>query len=291
MDEKVAAPDLCAAEIAARQHGVITTRQLLGAGLTKRSIETRSQTGRLHRVHQGVYLMGYPGGPPERRWMAAVLACRGYKRDDPGDAFLSHRSAAALLGLLPVTRGPVDVAIIGEAGRARHRGVRVHRPRTLETEMTTHRLGIPVTDAARTIDDLRRAKPARGGATPSQLRRAIRQATLAGLPLGSSTSPDRTRSELEQLFLDLCTRHRLPAPEVNVEVDGLTVDFLWREPRLVVETDGYRYHRGRAIFEEDRRRDLHLRTAGFQVVRLSHDQVMNEPRLVATTLRPLIAAN
>jgi len=105
------------------------------------------------------------------------------------------------------------------------------------------------------------------------------------VPIGSSVDRDRTRSELEHLFLRLCRRYRLLTPEVNARIGSLTVDFLWRDRRLIVETDGYRYHRGRAAFEDDRARDLELRALGFEVVRLSHRQVMDEPERVAAILR------
>lgn len=130
----------------------------------------------------------------------------------------------------------------------------------------------------------------RGPATsvsPRELRRAIRQAEILGLPIGAAPA-DRTRSELEYLFLRLCRRHRLPAPETNARVGSLTVDFLWREKRLIIETDGYRYHRGRAAFEDDRSRDLELRTSGFDVMRLSYRQVVEEPERIAGGLRRLL---
>lgn len=65
----------------------------------------------------------------------------------------------------------------------------------------------------------------------------------------------------------------------------MTVDFCWVEQKLVVETDGYRYHRGREAFEDDRTRDLRLRAYGYEVVRLSHRQVFEESAHVATVLR------
>jgi very-short-patch-repair endonuclease len=288
MGAKVAAKNAMA-DLAAGQHGVVTTGQLRELGVSRRAIAAKADAGTLHRLHHGVYAVGHLGLSQESHWLAAVLACLGYSGRAPGEAFLSHRSAATLWGLLPPIRGPIDVAIIGEAGRARRRGIRVHRPRTLEESMTACQNGIPVTSPARTLVDLRRAKPSRGGATPGQLRHAHRQATFLGLPLGPAT-PDHTRSELEQVFLDLCGRHRLPTPHVNVEIGGLTVDFLWPRPGLVVETDGYRFHRGRAAFEDDKRRDLHLRGLGIDVVRLTYDQVANEPKIVIATLRRLLAA-
>jgi very-short-patch-repair endonuclease len=288
MGEKVAAGDRVSG-FATVQHGVVTTAQLRDAGLSRRMIAAWERAGHLHHVHQAVYAVGHRGLSQEGIWMAAVLACLGYRGRAPGEAFLSHRSAAALWQILPPAAGLVDVAIIGEAGRARHRGIRVHRPRTLEESMTATFNGIPATDPARTLADLRRARPARGGATPGQARSALRRASLLGLPLGAMP-PDRTRSELEQMFLSLCARHELPTPEVNVEIGGLTVDFLWRDKHQVVETDGYRFHRGRPAFEDDKRRDLRLRALGFDVVHLTYDQVTREDALVAGIIRELLAA-
>jgi very-short-patch-repair endonuclease len=87
------------------------------------------------------------------------------------------------------------------------------------------------------------------------------------LPTGPGVVLDHTRSELEHEFLRLCRRHHLPKPAVNLRVGQLTVDFCWVERGLIVETDGYRYHRGRAAFEDDRARDLKLRALGYEVMR------------------------
>ena len=108
----------------------------------------------------------------------------------------------------------------------------------------TRRQSILVTTPARTIIDLRRCVPA------DRLRSAIREAGVLGLSFDDAVGPDPTRSELEHLFLRLCRRHRLPLPEANQRIGRYEVDFLWRDRSLIVETDGYRYHRGRQAFEE-----------------------------------------
>jgi very-short-patch-repair endonuclease len=59
--------------------------------------------------------------------------------------------------------------------------------------------------------------------------------------------------------------------------------------RLIVETDDYRYHRGRSAFEADRSRDLDLKLRGYNVVRFTHRQVVDEAAGVARTLRALLA--
>jgi very-short-patch-repair endonuclease len=140
-------------------------------------------------------------------------------------------------------------------------------------------LSIPVTVPARTIEDID------GSAPPHLVRRAIRQAEMAKFSLGPTIRTDRTRSDLERDFLRLCRRHRIPAPEVNVKVGRWTVDFLWREQRIAVETDFYDYHRGRVAFRDDRARELALRRAGFAVHRFSEEQVNDRPAEVAADLR------
>lgn len=266
------APDELVAEIAKRQHGAISTRQLSEAGLSRDAVLERRRGGRLHRLHRGVYAVGHVAPSAERGWMAAVLAL--------GEgAVLSHHSAAALWDLLPWGDGPADVSVPRRSGRQRRAGIRVHRPLSLPPQEATYRLGIPVTSPARTIRDLGSVASSR------ELRRATRQADVLGLETGPDVVSDRTRSELEGRFLRLCRRHRLPTPDVNRRIGPLTVDFCWVAQKLVVETDGYRYHRGRTAFEEDRARDLRLRALGFDVLRLSYRQVVAEPGRVATALR------
>lgn len=222
--------------------------------------------------------------------MAAILAVRG-----PGFAggltpVLCLRSAATLWGLLPPKPDVVEVLAPSDAGKEQRRGIRIHRSRTLRTSETTYRNGVPVTTPARTIADLRRASTRRNGAVSKQeLRRAIRQAGVLGFRIDNPEEADRTRSELEYLFLRLCRRHELPKPEINVKIGSMLVDFLWRDRRLIVETDGYRYHGDRAAFEEDRDRDLKLKSLGYEVIRLSYRQVEKEPQRVADVLRSALS--
>jgi hypothetical protein len=205
--------------------------------------------------------------------MAAVLAL--------GDgAVVSHRSAAALWDLLPANpTAAIDISVPGESGRKKRLGIRLHRCISLEPTAVTRRYGIPVTTPARTIVDLRHLVSDR------ELRRAVRQAELLGLHIGSAAVSDGTRSELEFRFLELCRRNGIPAPAVNVRIGGLIVDFVWNEPRLIVETDGYKYHRGRIAFEDDRARDLKLRALGYDVIRLTYHQVVDRPDDVRVAMR------
>jgi len=171
------------------------------------------------------------------------------------------------------------------AGKATRGGIRLHRSRTLNLAATTRRHGIPVTKPARTIADIRRV------VSEKEHRRAIRQANVLGLPLGPEIDSDRTRSDLELAFLALCRRYGIPQPEVNTKVDGIEADFLWRDTKLIVETDSYVYHRGEVAFQDDHDRNLKLRLRGFEVLRLSETQVADEPAAVAEALQQRLRSN
>lgn len=309
MDVKGDRLDHRVAMLAARQHGVVAIGQLRELGVGRDAVRRRVEAGRLHRLHQGVYAVGHTAPSPHRRWMAAVVACRrkpdaaraGQSTDsessETGVRFehwgvaLSHRSAAQLWGLLPVRKGPTDVSVRGYGGKKKRRGIRLHRSLALRPATVTLRQGIPVTTPARTIADLHRIVGKDGSpaiVSSKELRRAIRQANFLGLSIDEGARKERSRSDLELDFQALCRRFGLPPPEVNVRVGPHVVDFYWRRSKLVVETDGYGSHRGRAAFEDDRGSDLDLRALGFTVVRLAEKQVIEEAAQVAAVIADLL---
>jgi very-short-patch-repair endonuclease len=264
-------PEREVAVLAERQHGVVTFQQLLATGISASGVVRRLQAGWLHRLHRQVYAVGHRGLSNEGRWLAAVLAVGD-------DSALSHRSGSEHLGLLPPSMGDVDVSVSGGGGRRKRRGIRIHRLPSLTEADIVVRDEIRVTTPARTLRDLKRV------VTASEHRRAVRQAEVLGYELGG-VEVDGTRSELEYLFLRLIRRHHLPKPEVNARVGPFLVDFLWRRERLVVETDGWRYHRGAFAAADDEERDRQLRRWGYQVLRFTYVQVTRDPRCVAAAVR------
>ena len=288
------------AEIATRQHGAVTAKQLTDAGLGRMAISERTRKGQLHRLHQGVYAVGHRAPNLNTLSMSAVLAC--------GEgAVLSHVSAAVLWKLLEPIDGPVHVSIPATSGHKRRSGIHLHRCPSLSPPkapaepspspsyprqaggrgrrlMTTYRESIPVTTVARTIEDLHATS-----LPPHLIRRARRQAELKGHRLEGAES-DHTRSDLESAFLALFASHGLPRPEVNIELGRWEVDFLWRSQRLVVETDFWSYHRGSVAFEDDHARELDLHAAGYTVRRFTDRQLEEEPRRVAAVVRAALGA-
>jgi very-short-patch-repair endonuclease len=278
MGEKRANTDRLIARVAARQHGVISTAQLRAAGIGDQGISKRAKAGGLHRVHRGVYAVGHSRLNFEGRCTAGVLAL--------GEGtVVSHMSAAVLWGMLKPTGGPIHVTLPEDGGRRRRLGITIHRSHSLIADFVTRRHGIALTKPVRTLRDLHRtvADPVYRGA----VRRALDLRLISSDAL--KVEDELSRSELERLFLALCRRHRLPQPEINALVGPYEVDFLWRDRRLIVETDGFRHHAGRAAFERDRARDALLQSLGFRVLRFTHRQVTENRSAVVAALRALLA--
>jgi hypothetical protein len=179
--------------------------------------------------------------------MAAVLA--------GGEAaVLSHGTAAAVWELRRVGSGMVHITVPGDPGRKRREGIKVHRSTTLTADDVTTVRGLPVTRPARTIIDLARTLEGRElehlvdladqrGLVDFTDLRAANSASLQAVLQNYRPAP--TRSELEERFLKLCDDHGIPRPETNTLIEGILVDFFWRDRKIIVEVDGYAYHRAR----------------------------------------------
>jgi Transcriptional regulator, AbiEi antitoxin/Protein of unknown function (DUF559) len=285
------------AELARRQWGVVSLAQVEALGLGPRGVQHRAESGRLRRIHRGVYAIGGAALPREGRHLAAVLAC------GPG-AVLSHVSAAVHWGLLAYDAPRPQVTAPASRGGAP--GIRLHRSRSLDARDTTTHGGIRVTTVARTLLDVAAVAPvnhlehALGQALRNQLydqlavddvlhRHRGRPGTRA-LRTATGDDPAFTRSEMERRFRALCRRAGLPRPLSNVVVADADnhpheVDFFFPAHRLVVETDGWRDHGTRVAFERDRAKDAALVAAGYVVLRFTKRQIAEDPDTVADRVR------
>jgi very-short-patch-repair endonuclease len=282
--------------LAQRQHGVVSRRQLLSLGWRPQAIKHRVTRGRLHPVRRGVYAVGRPALTRNGHWMAAVLLCGP-------EAFLSHQTAAQLWGISTVDQPARTIHLSVPAHRRPGgHGIRVHRVRRLPSSDRSEREGIPVTAPIRTIIDLAGSLDSRklerlvneadkvGLIDPESLRRALGdragQAGVAALRALLDGQDFRlTDSELETRFLRLILGAGLPRPLTQQNVNGFRVDFFWPELRLIVETDGLRYHRTATQQSRDRARDQRHVTAGLVALRFTHFQVTFEASRVVDTLR------
>jgi very-short-patch-repair endonuclease len=63
------------------------------------------------------------------------------------------------------------------------------------------------------------------------------------------------------------------------------VDAIWQDQNVVVELDSRSAHSTARAIENDHRRDLDLRAAGYTVLRYTWRQVIGEPELVVGDMR------
>lgn len=275
------------AELADRQHGVVATWQLCELGFTDREIRYRASLGRLHRIHRGVYAVGYRTLTPKGHRMAAVLAYGP-------EAVLSHRTAAAHWGIGP-SSWKIDVTT-PHCKRSRPK-TRAHSAALHPEDITVHD-GIPITTVARTILDLAsvlREDPLTRLIEDADRRelfdlRALdrviaRRPRASGVRrlqavLSAYRGTADTRSRLERDFRALIARAGLPEPQYNVLVAGLTVDVYWPEWKLVVELDGEPYHISPRAYESDRIRDATLQKVDIRVLRVTGARLDNAPKSV-----------
>jgi very-short-patch-repair endonuclease len=225
--------------------------------------------------------------------MAAVLAC--------GEgAMLSHRSAAALWGFGEETPGVIDISIARHS-TLRRPGIRIHDRAGIRTRDIATRLNIPLTESVRTFLDLATV------AGSKTVERAINEAdkldvidadTLRrtlddysgqpGVCLLRRILDEHTfrlsDDELERLFRPIAAAAGLAVPLTKQMVNEFEVDFFWPDLGLVVETDGWRYHRTPSAQTRDALRFQAHTAAGLTPLRFSHHQVKHEPTHVRRIL-------
>jgi very-short-patch-repair endonuclease len=76
---------------------------------------------------------------------------------------------------------------------------------------------------------------------------------------------------------------------VNDDNNGSERDFTFADQRLIVEIDGWAYHRSRRAFEADRARDRAALRAGYRTARFTATEVLGDPKSVAVELRTLLS--
>jgi hypothetical protein len=227
--------------------------------------------------------------------MAAVLA-------GGEGAVASHWTAASLHGFVRWDGRRIDVTVAGSGGRDR-RGIRFHRPRSLDPRDTTRHHGIPVTTAARALLEIaphlsdRRLKRAVRQAQAERatsvrqiadvVRRANGQRATRRLAAVIATGPAPTYSGHEDVVLDLILDAGIQHPAVNeLLVVGPTPyrpDMRWPDERLILEIDSV-WHDGRLARDTDAARQADMEAAGERVLRTTLEQAILHPRQLVQRL-------
>jgi predicted transcriptional regulator of viral defense system len=291
------------ARIAAKQHGVISMRQLLALEFAASTVVVWCDFGQLQPVHRGVYAVGHGRLAWEGRCMAAVLAADPLAPERVAAA--SHFSAAWIWGLLQSR--PSTIHVTAPVRRRAKRAFVVHFSR-LEARDRAEHDGLPVSAVPRTLLDLAASARSDSGlgryleraegrdlldlfAVEDLLKRCGGHRGRGRLTRALDIyrpEPAFTRSGLERRFLELVREVGLPTPAMNYSVGGYELDSYWEAERFAVELDVYETHGSHAAFERDRIRQEDLLLLGIGMTRVTGPRLQREPRKVMARIATLL---
>jgi hypothetical protein len=240
------------------------------------AIKARLRNGSWVVRYHGIYSQAPARMDPQALIHAAVLAGGPH-------AVASHASAGYLWGFLPRWESPPEITLTQGDRRPRH--IPIHRCPSLQPRDVTRQRGVPCTTRARTILDTAPRL------THKQLTRLVNDQRLDGHvrldaladilarnPLHPAVKllkpfvedpANPTRSSLEDEFRAFIATYGFPVPQINVRAGGREIDAIFPEHRLIVEVDGFGYHRSREAFEEDRERDAEHLARGLSTLRMT----------------------
>lgn len=293
-----------AADLARAQHGAVAHSQLEELGVPSRT--TRSWLkGTWRTAHPGVLVNTcVPESFLQRCWAAYLAA------GDP--SAISHEAAARLHRL----KGSGGAGVVLNAPHGDHHriaGVRVHQV----ADMFAHphhlgdRGGLPVSTLARTIVDLgavahiarlraamddaldnRRVSVEEIGRVVTDIARRGKRGLrpVARCLARHEPGPAVPRSHLERALVALLREHGEPLPSFQSRlpgrgvVDGL-VDGMYSDAKLIVESDGRRWHARIAALAKDHLRDAEAAAAGYLTLRVMHEHVTGDPAGTLSLIR------
>lgn len=289
--------DRLVAEVAAKQHSLITLRGVIDAGGDKAAASRRVRAGRWENPYEEVYRIAGVPWSYEARVLALILGA--------GDgACASHRCACRLLGIGFKTAEP-EISI--QRGTFfRPKGITVHTSTDLDRCEPVVVDGIPVTEAARTLLDTTRY--AHGYALRNLVEEARRKDLVTWHDLigcvstharqgrrgindmraviaGRMSSDEITETDSELAAVGLLREHGFGEPKLQYHLysdDGRLVanmDAAYPDDRVNFEIDGP-VHQRPEVRLKDEARDQEVRAVyGWTVRRIYKDIPVLNPRL------------
>ena len=298
-----------------RVAGLVTTAELVRAGLSKPAVRRLATKGVLIQVRRGVYaradLVSRMNGRDQLRerriGIAAAVAV-------VSDAVASHQDAAFLHGIDQLEHLPADLITVSRSAKPDGRlagrpAIRV-RTTSLPPDQTTVIGRIAVTTAARTVVDLARTTPFRSGVVAADCALHLGKTSKAELLAVIAAcrrwpgvdrarrvvqfSDGRAESPFESIARVAFRDGGLPPPELQVWVGGDSgpvgrADFLWRQHRTIAEADGALKYADPDRARQQLRRDAELREAGFEVVHFGWAELTLTPHQVIHAIRVAFA--
>jgi hypothetical protein len=265
-----------------RQHGALTREQAMNAGLSRRLIAARLDSGRWQRLHRGVFATFSGPVPRETQLWGAVLRVGEH-------AVLSHHTAAELWRLSDASPDPIHLTVPRKAASSAIPGLVLHfssrieearHPARLPPQTKLEETALDLADLARTAED----------AVAWPIRACQRRLTTADRVLVALEARGRARwrrdvadaipdiragvhSPLELRYArNVERRHGLPRGDRQARViRGVALqylDVLYADHGVIVELDGVLAHAGDGK-GRDMRRDNANTLGGYQTLRYS----------------------
>lgn len=262
--------------------------------MTTSQIDRRLATAVLERVHPQVYR--FVGVPPS--WRQELFAAQAWAGDE---AVISHRSAACLLGLDGIDEGSPEITL--PSPRRARAGIILHRSTQLERSDWRWRSPFRVTTPERTICDISTTVNEKSleEALDSALRLRLTTIDRIWNRLSCLSGNGRRGYRLLRDLLTMRAAHRVPndssletawervarkghfppyVRQMPIEDAGSylgRIDFAWPTAKVAVETDSWKWHSQRRVWERDQRKNNFLQEQGWVVLRFTWRQIIETP--------------
>jgi very-short-patch-repair endonuclease len=288
-------------DIARSQGGIVHRSQLVALGVSRQRID--------HLVHSRLLLTtsrrgtyraaGAPTSPESEAWLAVLGS----------HAVLSYLSAARWWGLPVEQDGRIHITRRERRRLITHKLIRVHRTLIVPEAVTT-RFGLRVTTRTETLLDCLGWLPL--PAARNLLDRAFQQTWLTSRDIERRLAEQPGRwgnrqlarlarecrpgieAESERRLQRLLERAGIVGWQANMPMTvgsrQFRPDIVFRAARLVVEVDGWAFHRTREQRQADMEKDALLVSAGWRVLRFSWEDVVDRPDYVLGMIRSVLVA-
>ena len=289
-----------------QQHGLISRRQALEAGMTVDQVAWRLKTGRWVRAGKGVYRHAASASTPLSRLLAACLASGGVA---------SHRSAAALHGIDGYQLDRIEVVVPWKRTPVT-KGFVLHRTTQMPLTRPVTRNGILCTWVGRTVLDVASvvSRERLEHTIDAVLRQGLLRLEDMYAVLVSHSRQGRTgcgpfRDALEErrgddavplsawsrMVSDLLVDYGLARPALEFQIRDPSgefvaqVDLAYPDHRVAIELDSKRWHLNRVSFERDPRRRNAWTVIGWTVLTFTWSDYVDRPGQLCATVAKLLA--
>jgi hypothetical protein len=296
--------------VASRQNGLFTTAQALEAGYSKAEIAAAIRTRLWTRLRRGVLITTAQHHSFDSRGQH-IAQLRAILLNTSGPTFASHLSATVVHCLPLLDRRVVVTVTHPGAAHSKLRDGAKHYTSRVDAHEHTLVDGLPTLTIARTVADVARTASFEQAVViaDAALRTGLSRDELDAMAASCAQWPGARRltrvvafargeseSVGESISRILFAAQGLPPPllQVNVyDADGLIgrADFLWEKYMTIVEFDGRVKYAGAGpdVLYKEKRREDRLRDAGYEVVRITWNDVWERPEWVAAKIRAAFA--